>query len=114
MSVSIRAVILARDRAQNFRWISGSNDVWRHIPCYNASCTDDRILADNNLGQNCRSRANRSTPLHQGCLDSPVLLSLKASFGCRSARIRIVDECNSMTDKDVIFNRHTFADKAMA
>src|SRR2546429_9555354 len=91
MSVSIRAVILARDRAQNFRWISGSNDVWRYIPGYHASCTDDRILADNNLGQNGRSRANRSTSLHQGCRDSPVLVRLRAYPDGGGACIRIVD-----------------------
>ena len=52
--------------------------------------------------------------LHERRLDVPVLLGLQLTVRGDGARVGIVDECHAVTDEDVVFDGHPFADERMA
>src|SRR5215472_589970 len=118
---SFRSLSVSYDRG-NFRievslqprGISRDNGVRRNIFSDHGAGSDNRVFSNGHVRKNRGARTNRSALLDQGPLDFPIAFRLELAFPGRCARIGIVDEGDSMSDEDVVFDGHAFADEGMA
>ena len=76
------------------------------------SGANERTFADGHARQNDRSASDRCTSLDSSGHDLPVCLGLQPAV-IRRARIQVVDEHDSMADKNVIFDGDSFTDESV-
>src|SRR5205807_2663653 len=98
----------------NLRWITRHNRVRRYIARYHTAGSNDCILADRHIREDCYSRTDGCAALYDSLFDFPVLLSLQMSALGRRARIRVVDKRHAVADENIVLNRHAFADERVA
>src|SRR6266404_927240 len=105
--------LLLWNETQKLGGIPGDNRICQHILRHDAARTDDSVFADRDIAENGRTRSYRSAFFHKRLLNLPVRFGLQRSAG-GCARIRIVDKCHAMADKDVVFDVYAFANKSVA
>src|SRR5438132_6493216 len=105
---------VGRDGPQDPCWVTCDDRVCRHIARHDAAGADDGTLANDNVRENGRARADRRAFANERGFDFPILLSLKIPVDRCRTRIRIVDEGDAVSDKDVILDGHALADERMA
>ena len=95
--------------------IAGHDRVGWYIFRDNAAGADDRILADGDVGQNGGARTDRRALRLMTVRSTFQSLSVCSAAASGSGpRIAIVDECHSVPNEDVVFDRDPFADEGVA
>src|SRR6267143_3725275 len=61
VGLAMALLFLLCDKPQKFGGISGHNGVCRHVPGYDATCTDNGVLTDGQIAQNGGARPDGST-----------------------------------------------------
>src|SRR5260370_1317407 len=72
---------------------------------------DDGVLADDHLGEDRRTRSNRSARLHQRRFNVPVRCRLQLAGRRRRSRICVVDERDTVPDEYMVFDGDTLTDE---
>lgn len=124
MRVERRAACLRRDdalslpliayrRFQHAGGIAGDDGMRWHIFCDDAAGTDQRTLTNGDAAEDRGVRTDRGTLLYQGFDAGPVCVCLQTAGGGRRAGEEVVGEHDTMTDENLVFDRHAFADETM-
>src|SRR5215469_14924401 len=93
--------------------ISSNDGVCGDVLRYDRAGTDDCVFTDGHVGQYCGAGTYRGTSADARSFDFPVGFGLQLAVrSC--ARVRVVDEHNTVADKHVVFNINAFADKRVA
>src|SRR5258707_2364478 len=102
-----------RDKTQKPRWIPGNNGVVGHVASHSASRADQRVFANNEIREDRCARTNRGALFHQRWLHAPIFFGLGRAIGRGGAWIRVVDERDAVTNKNVVFDGHALTDKTV-
>src|SRR5207249_4191306 len=85
-------------------------NVFRH----NAACAHSSAFANLNSAKDGRARPNRCAALDERRNTLPILVGLRRAVLVGRLRETIVDKSHVVTDEDLIFEGHTFANERMA
>ena len=89
--------------------IPGHNGPGRNVFCHYAAGTDGRPLANDHAAQDGGARADGG-PAFDGSRNAlPVRLGLRSAIGVGCARKAVVDERDSMTNENLVFDGHPLA-----
>src|SRR5258708_26155671 len=72
VGLAIALLFLLCDKPQKFGGISGHNGVCRHVPGYDATCTDNGVLTDGQIAQNRGAGPDGCSLSNQGLFYFPV------------------------------------------
>src|SRR6267378_265572 len=76
VGLAMALLFLLCDKPQKFGGISGHNGVCRHVPGYDATCTDNGVLTDGQIAQNRGAGPDGCSPSNQGLFYFPVRFCL--------------------------------------
>src|SRR5712692_10881459 len=100
-----------RQSFQELRGIPGHNAVRRDVPGHYAPGADHGEFTDGDSTQQGGAGADGGAPLYQSRFASPLLLRFQLSIGVGGTRIKVVDEGDIVSDKDLLLQSYSFADK---
>jgi hypothetical protein len=86
----------------------------RNIPRDHAAGADQGIFPDGDAAEQDRAGANGGAALDQGGNTIPVGFRLQLSIFIGCARIQVIGKNHVVTDEDILFQGHAFANETMA
>src|SRR6266446_5846537 len=95
-------------------WTPCDNSIGRHVFGANTAGANNGVFPHSNATQERHTRANRSAALHHRGFTHPIGLCLQLLICRGSAWEPVIDKRHIVTDKDIILDGHTLADKGMA
>src|SRR6059058_1933902 len=84
-----------------------------HVPGYDTTRTDNCVFADGDSAKQSYTGPDRGAAFDQGYFAAPIVFSLQLSVAVGCARMAIVDERDTVTDKDVVFQGNAFTDECV-
>src|SRR5260370_22773676 len=72
------------------------------------------MFADDQIRRDRRSGTNRGAIFHQRWFYFPIPFGLELAFRIGGTRISVIDEGYAVAHENIVFNGHSFANKAMA
>jgi hypothetical protein len=102
------------NKSDDSRGVAGDDGVRRDIFSYHAAGTNDRIFTHGDAGQQGCAGSDRRAFFNKCGDTGPIVIGLQfTACGC-CPRIKVVDEGDIVTDKNVMFDGDTFADEGVA
>jgi hypothetical protein len=103
----------SRRAFQNAGGISSDCGIGGNVSDHDRTRADNRPLADCHSTQNCYAAADAGATLNQARHGDPVSFGLQRAPGAGRAWMLVVNKSHAMSDEDLIFNGHPFADKSV-